>query len=422
MEPGQLADQSCYWLRLSLTESGANQGSYYASPIISQLRVEARGGSVKARHAVTTKDEILGRSDGTAGQTFKLQNTPLLTRDKNRDLLVVETAPGQEERWEERDDFAESQEADRHYTLDRLTGELMFGPTLLQPDGKVYSFGAIPPKGAVLRMARYQHGGGSDGNLPAGAIRVMKSSIPYVAHVVNRSASTGGLDPESLESAKLKAPQELRSRTRAVTAEDYEHIAVRTPRVARAHCLAPGAQPRSDNDPPPGHVVVVVIPQATDKLGFQPEQLVLDTNLLQSVTTRLDAHRLLGTTVEVRAPRVMWVSVSATLRVAARTDPAARQEAKEKAEEILYRYLNPYVGGPTGDGWPLGRDLNRAELLGLLQQIPIVEYADQLRVTVAESNAEAVAVTAAQHLAVPFDAVVCSGEHLVKVETARDMN
>jgi hypothetical protein len=98
------------------------------------------------------------------------------------------------------------------------------------------------------------------------------------------------------------------------------------------------------------------------------------------------------------------------------------EDARTKAEDLLYRYLNPYVGGPGGDGWPLGRDLNRAELLGLLQQIPVVEYADGLRVTVAESQAEAVAVTAAQHLTVPSDALVCSGQHNVRVEFARDLN
>src|SRR4029077_7739957 len=125
-------------------------------------------------------------------------------------------------------------------------------------------------------------------------------------------------------------------------------------------------------------------------------------------------------TCEVRAHRFMWVSVNVTLRVVARTDPAVMEEARAKGEELLYRYLNPYTGGPHGDGWPLGRDLNRAELLGLLQQIPVVEYADGLRVTVAEARAAAVPVTAAQHLVVPFDALVCSGEHHLRVDFARD--
>jgi predicted phage baseplate assembly protein len=420
MSPGELAGQSGCWLRCVLTRSGVDQGMFLAPPIISQLRVEARGGMGTARHAVTVRDEVLGRSDGTAGQVFALKNTPILARDA-RDKLLVELPSGEIEVWQEKDDFADSHEGDRHYTLERASGELALGPSLLQPNGKVYSFGAIPPKGSRLRMTRYQYGGGSGGNFPPAALSVMKSSIPYVARVINRAAATGGLDAESLEHAKLKAPQELRSRTRAVTADDYEHIALRTPGVARAHCLAPGPQPPRPQDPPPGHVVVLVLPSVDDSTGqVPPELLTLSPDLAQLVHARLDGHRLLGTTCEVRAPRFMWVSVNATLRVAARTDPAVMEEARIRAVEMLYRYLNPYIGGPKGDGWPLGRDLNRAELLGLLQQIPVVEYADGLRVTVAESQAAAVPVSAAQHLIVPFDGMVCSGRHQVRVEYARD--
>jgi len=86
---------------------------------------------------------------------------------------------------------------------------------------------------------------------------------------------------------------------------------------------------------------------------------------------------------------------------------------------LLYNYLNPYIGGPQGDGWPLGRDLNRAELIGRLQQIPQVEYVDGLRMTVAESQASATPV-AAGHVVVPFDSLVCSGEHHLRVGIARD--
>jgi predicted phage baseplate assembly protein len=110
-------------------------------------------------------------------------------------------------------------------------------------------------------MARYQHGGGVIGNAPRGALSVLKSSIPYVARVTNREAATGGRDAQSLEDAKLRAPHMLRSRTRAVTIDDYEYIARQVHGVGRAYCLAPGAQPGRPDEPRPGHVVVLVLPQ-----------------------------------------------------------------------------------------------------------------------------------------------------------------
>jgi predicted phage baseplate assembly protein len=352
-----------------------------------------------------------------------LLNDSLLARDPRRDFIVAEL-PGESggsQEWREVADFADSREEDLHYTLDGQTGEITFGPSLLQPDGGVYRFGAVPAKGARLIMRRYQYGGGTIGNTPRGALSVLKTSIPYVARVNNREPAVGGRDPETLDHAKLQAPKKLRSRTRAVTAEDYELLARDVHGVARTYCLTPGPQPGGPNDPKPGQVVVLVLPAVDDpNVPLTPEQLALPPELNNEVFARLNEQRLIGTTLEVRAPRYLWVAVGITLRLAPRTDPAAMEAARKAGEETLYRYLNPYIGGPHGAGWPIGRDLHRSELFGLLQQIPNVEYADGLRVTVAETGRAVPSVTASQHLVVPFDGLVCSGRHQVRVDYARD--
>jgi predicted phage baseplate assembly protein len=410
-----------YWLRCRLATARPGQRTYYKPPFVSQLRVEARGATIGARHAVTVRDEVIGRSDGTPGQSFTLLHTPLLARDPERDVLLVESPNGPEETWHEVADFAESGEDDRHYTLDSLTGELTFGPSLLQPDGSVYRFGAVPGKGSKLRMARYQHGGGVSGNAPGGALSVLKSSIPYVARVSNRDAATGGRDAQSLEDAKLRAPHMLRSRTRAVTLDDYEYIARQVHGVGRAYCLGPGAQPGRANEPRPGHVVMLVLPQVDQPTaGLTAEHITLSRELAHAVQARLDEHRLLGTTIEVRAPRFLWVTVSVTLRFGEHTEPGLMEDARAQADAALHRYLNPYVGGPQGEGWPLGRDLNRSELYGLLQRIRGIEYADDLSLTIAESEAAVVAPVSGHHVTVPFDGLVCSGRHQINVAFARN--
>jgi hypothetical protein len=99
---------------------------------------------------------------------------------------MVESPESPAVAWEEVTDFGGSGENDRHYTLDELDGSLAFGPSLLQPNGSVYRFGAVPPKNSLLRFTSYQHGGGVDGNVPVAAISVLKSSIPYIARVNNR--------------------------------------------------------------------------------------------------------------------------------------------------------------------------------------------------------------------------------------------
>ena len=127
--------------------------------------------------------------------------------------------------WKEVPNFANSTETDTHYTLDSVTGELRFGPAIRQPDGTMKRFGAIPPRGSNLIFQRYRYGGGLDGNVQANIINTLKTAIPFIARVMNRQPATGGLDAETLEAAKMRAPALLRSRDRAVTEADFEFLA-----------------------------------------------------------------------------------------------------------------------------------------------------------------------------------------------------
>jgi len=414
MAQATVQGKQAYWLRCRLTAVQGNSAAYVVAPELERLRLEARGGTVSARHAVTVRDEIVGRSDGTPGQIFKLQHTPLLARDPQLDTLIVE-APGiAPERWQEVRDFASSGPDDRHFTLDSLDGTLTLGPALLQPDGGVYRFGVAPPKGSLLRFSRYQHGGGVAGNVPRGALAVLKSSIPYVARVDNRQGAVGGRDAQSLEDAKLRAPQALRTRTRAVTAEDYEHLVGEVVGVARARCLGAGAQTGNPADPKPGQVLVVVLPQVDSPAGrIPPERLAVTEDLRAAVLAYLGERRPLGIALDVQPAQFFWISVQAQLRLPERSDPALVAEVQQRAEAELYRYLNPYVGGPRGDGWPFGRDLHVSEIYGLLQRVPSVEFVDELHVSLAEPGGAA--TPAPPRLTIPPNGLICSDWHQVSV-------
>ncbi len=419
MAQREIQGQNAYWLRCVLTDAQSGAGAYKTSPIIHSLRVEARGGTVGTRHAITIRDEILGTSDGTPGQTFKLLHTPVLALDRSRDYLVVEPPSGNKkpQPWQEVDDFADSGPESPHFTLDKLDGTLTLGPSLLQPDGQIYRFGAVPDKGSLLRFSRYQYGGGIVGNVSRGTLTVLKTSIPYVARVTNRAAAVGGQDAQSLDDARLRAPKKLRTRNRAVTADDFEYLACQVPGVARARCLAPGAQPGDRNEPQPGQVFVIVLPETDVTPGrIPPERLGLSAELRAAVIKGLES-RPLGITLEVRPPQCVWVSVQAKLHVAEGSDPAQVSEVQQRAEEALYRYLNPYVGGSRGDGWPFGRALNRSEIYGLLQGIEYVEFVEDVQISTGDAGG-AVDPRLAQSMRtvpVPRNGLICSNQHQVKV-------
>lgn len=377
-----------YWLRCRMTAATRpGTSTYEVSPEIEQLRVEARGGTAPARHAVTVCNEVLGRSDGTPGQRFTLLQAPVLARDAEREYLTVEPSGEEPETWQEVEDFGDSGPEHRHFAVDAADGTVALGPSLLQPDGSVYRFGAVPPKGSALRFSRYQSGGGVAGNVPAKTLSVLKTSIPYVARVTNRQPALGGRDAQSLDDAKLRAPRMLRTRTRAVTADDFETLARQVPGVERACCLAPGAQRGAAGAPKPGEVQLVVLPQGDDVTGgsIPADRLLLSAELMQAVEADLNQRRLIGTRLVVKSPQLVWVSVTASVRLPERVGAAHGMEVRRRAESELYRYLNPYVGGPDGRGWPFGRDLHVSELYALLQRLPTVEFVDDLRLEVADA-------------------------------------
>jgi predicted phage baseplate assembly protein len=414
MTEGEFSQRRAYWLRCRLTSAQSTPPNYEVSPVFQRyLRVDSVGGTISARHAVTAVNELLGYSDGTPGQVFKLLNTPVLSRSDATDYLLVEPPDGTSSKWQEVPDFGGSSETDQHYTLDELDGTITFGPALIQPSGSVYRFGDVPPKGSAIRFSRYQHGGGKQGNVPAGAIAVLKSSIPYIASVNNRDRAVGGRDAQSLDDAKLRAARQLRSRTRAVTAEDFEFHACQMSGIARARCLSPGVQPGPASAIPPGQVFVIVLPEIESTARPQPHELLLTEGLRTKALKHLSARSVIGTAVEVRMAEITCVSVNAELHLREGIDHAVVQEVLRASEECLYKYLNPYIGGSEEKGWPFGRSLYLSEIYALLQRVPYVEFVEAVNVYVSEPGEWTPSKPAPPSLHLPQYGVICSGTNRI---------
>lgn len=423
-------ERALRWLRCRIT--GGNEGSAFTtSPEVSGVNVRTRGVTVGATHAQVIRNEILGISDGSAGQVYQLQNRPVLRRVNGDADEVVEVhalsngADGSAfEAWAETEGawshLPDEDLRDRpHYMLDRRTGEVSFGPALRDRTGKVVPYGKIPPRGAQIRIRKYRIGGGVIGNVRQDALSVLREAIPYVEKVTNHEDAAGGMDPESVEKAKLRAPA-LRTHDRAVTLSDFEVLALKADtRVGRVKCIQ-SPETRRENV-----VSVVVVPrvQRPDRyLTF--EQLKPDADLLATVERELDKRRLLTVRVEARGPQYVWVTVA--MRVKAR-DGQSRPEVQRKVKQKLDTYINPLVGGPEKRGWPFGREFRPAEILGWPEAFPelgirhIEEfsikktvYKDDGTVQHEEEQSQGEAALAVYEL-VPH-AVLASGQHVVTVE------
>ncbi len=400
--------QAGYWLRCRL-DPAEGVRSYRVSPQVRRLVAASWGGTVDATHAAAVRNEILGRSDGSPGQRFFLENTPVLPRLPGENLMA-RFEDGREERWTEVRDFAGSKEDDRHYTLDSSTGEVRLGPALPQRDGSVRCYGAVPPKGATLVMRAYRHGGGRIGNVAAGALNVLKSGLPYVDRVSNRRDAHGGLDAENLEDAKLRVPGHLRSLGRAVTAADFEYLAREAAPglVSRVFCL----QPPMTNL---GEIKVLAIPRVPRPEGYiSPDSLALPDDLRNRIRAYLDERRLLSTQLDVLAPAYQWVRTRVRLRVSAHADP---DRVRAAVEARLFAFLNPVIGGPDGHGWPFGRDLYISDVMAALLTVPGVDFIRSVELyPVSYDRGQFSRGEAVQEIALVTHGVVASHEHDVKIE------
>ncbi len=366
-EPLTLAETRAFWLRVRVVEVSGDQPAYRRSPRLLSVRATAIGGTIAAEHSEAVGRDLLGLSDGRPGQVFTLRHAPVLPR-RRHEVIRVEEADGTHD-WVEVPDFAQSGPEDRHVQWDAATGEIRFGPRIRYPDGTHRQHGAIPPDGAHIHVLGYRHGGGSRGNVGAGTLTALRSSIPFVSHVTNLQPATGGVDAESVDNAKLRGPATVRTGERAVTAADFERLALAADTtLARSRCLPPSRT----GDP----VRLLLVP----KVDALPNELKLDDfalgdRLVHNVTTHLERRRVLGTTVELSTPYYQGVSVAALLRaLPGRSDAVIRQRARE----LLYRWINPLSGGVDGQGWPFDTDLNAAAVSQLLGSIDGVDRVEEV--------------------------------------------
>lgn len=395
------------WLRARVIEPDEGQPRYSRSPVIERLSACTVGGTVTAVHGEIVAHEELGTSEGVPGQSLPLSRTPVLAGVAGPVVAIGSDAGWRE--WTQVDDFAASGPEDPHFVLDACSGLLIFGPAVREPDGTLRQYGAVPPAGAAIRIRGYATGGGRAGNVTAGAIRALKSSVPFVASVENLHSAQGGVDGETLEEAKARGPLLLRNRGRAVTAEDYETFARQAaPEVARVHCV-----PATEPDITAGALRVLVVPAAASEAGhIQFENLVPAVATLARIADGLGKVRLVGVRVSVEPPLYRGITVIARLVARPRADT---ERIRADALRSLYEFLSPLSGGgPEGTGWPFGRPVQSGEIFGLLQRVRGVDIAEDVRLFSAdpvtgERGAEA------RRIDLASNSLVFSYDHQIRV-------
>ncbi len=206
---GGVAEQ-LYWLRGRIVT-----GAYERPPELTAVRVN----TVAAEQAVTVADEVLGGSNGRPDQQFTLANTPVVAGSleivvqEDRDWVPFAEVP----------DFLDSRPDSRHFVLNRTTGEVRFGNGVR---GMIPFTSPGNRTGNIVARA-YRFGGGAAGNVEAGTVTTILTPVAGIDEnaIANLQPAAGGQDEETLDDVIERAPRTITSKCRAVTIDDFEHLA-----------------------------------------------------------------------------------------------------------------------------------------------------------------------------------------------------
>jgi hypothetical protein len=401
----------------------ARAGDFPVPPRLCAVRTN----TTWANQSITLNGEILGSSNHEPNQVLNVSQFPILWGES----LVVEEGrlPSESEqrylrqhfgdeaiathydetgrlktvwvRWQEVPDFHSSAPNDRHYVIDRQLGKIRFG------DGQA---GKIPPRGRNnIRLNTYCMGGGIRGNRDAQTITELKTTIPYIAQVINWEASQGGSNQESLERLKVRSPQRLRHGDRSVTAQDFADLTyeasvdIARVQVITPDMMAPDFSPLLeelwiDPHPDPNHqaiagneidvfkvfnnelnagwVQVIIVPHSTDR---QPTP---NLALLNRVSQFLKARYVPTLKLRVSGPK--WQEIRVNTEIVPQ-NVANAGTVKADVLKALQSFFHPLTGGQQGSGWQFGRRPHHSDVYAVIEAVSGVRYVHALEIQPADA-------------------------------------
>jgi predicted phage baseplate assembly protein len=184
----------------------------------------------------------------------------------------------------------------------------------VEADGTAYlrfgddQLGKRPKSDAAAQTtfrATYRVANGVAGNVGAGSIVHIitdDENGSKIAAVTNPLPASGGVDPETMDEVRQRAPFAFRGQERAVTADDYARVAERHPGIQRA-----AATLRST-----GSWLTVFL--TIDRLGGAP----VDDTFKAEMRAHMERFRMAGHDLEIEEPN--YVSLEIEMRVSVAPD------------------------------------------------------------------------------------------------------
>ncbi len=268
--------------------------------------------------------------------------------------------------WHEVDSFITSGPEDRHYIVNRISGEIIFG------DGKK---GKIPPKceDEAIRVL-YSIGGGKEGNLEAGGIDRLADAMRFVSRVYNPAATHGGSNCEDIDTAVQRGANMLKHNIRAVTEEDFEALAMEASRnIAKVKCVSNISR---EGGFVPGRVTVAVL---LDEYNKGRDLFLAQRDNISNFLCQRAGCTIANGGLTVIEPVFLKLSVKLWFKV---KEVENIYEIQRIFKEKINGFIDPLKGNFNNCGWNIGELPNKSRLYSFIKSLDIDGSVERLIVTV----------------------------------------
>jgi hypothetical protein len=228
--------------------------------------------------------------------------------------------------------------------------------------------GKAPLAGQIFEI-RYRIGGGIRGRIGAGLIRESRPispQPPFTAAVDvtfrNLNASSGGVDGESIEDAKRRAPREYATHGNAVSDSDYAHICSQFSHPVFGSVLKAVATIRTSLNA--NLVEAYVLAQGPGNVPVAPS-----AGLKKGLITYLEERNVLTDEVRVMDGAIKPVDVQANVVMAANADAGT---VKEQVNAVIDNFFSI-------NNFDMGQGLYYSQLLAAMQQVDGVQFVDMFK-------------------------------------------
>ncbi len=204
-------------------------------------------------------------------------------------------------------------------------------------------------------------------------------ALDGIAGVEQAHPAFGGRARETEDEFKMRVSERLRHKNRALSPLDFEQLILEAfPEVMKVKCF--NGISSTEDAIRPGHVLIVVVPQAVQDSGAVCKGEMLGSQLLDRIRNHVKRLCSPFATIEVRNPRYERVQVRCTVKFA---DTASEGVNIKRLNQHISDYICPWKpsGYTARFGWGIRQQDIESYILGL-DYVEMVTNFSMLHITV----------------------------------------